>query len=171
MAKWLRFVLNGGVTPDGKRLVSEKGYEEWLKPQMKMNAAGTAHYGLGWMIGKWNGLKVVQHGGNIDGFNALVAMIPEKKLGFVMLTNVSGSSLGGELMPIVWENILGKPEAPKTDAAAGPEKEAGKYRIEAAGVDIEVKWKEGKLVMNVPGQPEYALENVGGRKYKIAGAP
>ena len=173
MAKWLRFVLNGGVTPDGKRLVSEKGYAEWIKPQMKMNAAGTANYGLGWMIGKWNGLTVVQHGGNIDGFNALVAMIPEKKLGFVMLTNVSGSSLGGELMPIVWENILGKAEAPKTDgtAATGPEKEAGIYRLEEASVDVEVKWKDGKLIFMVPGQPEYALENVGGRKYKLAGAP
>ena len=173
MAKWLRFVLNGGVTPDGKRLVSEKGYAEWLKPQMKMNAAGTASYGLGWMIGKWNGLTVVQHGGNIDGFNALVAMIPEKKLGFVMLTNVSGSSLGGELMPIVWENILGKADAPKTDgvAATGPEKEAGTYRLEEASVDVEVKWKDGKLIFIVPGQPEYALENVGGRKYKLAGAP
>jgi CubicO group peptidase (beta-lactamase class C family) len=174
MAKWLRFVLNGGVTPDGKRLVSEKGYEEWLKPQMKINASGTAHYGLGWMIGKWNGLKVVQHGGNIDGFNALVAMVPEKKLGFVMLTNVSGSSLGGELMPIVWENILGKPEASNTNAAAvaeGPAKEAGKYRVAEANVDIDVTWKDGKLLMTVPGQPEYTLENVGGRKYKIAGAP
>ncbi len=172
MAKWLNFILSGGVTPDGKRLVSEKGYEEWLKPQMKMNAAGTASYGLGWMIGKWNDLKVVQHGGNIDGFNALVATIPEKKLGFVMLTNVSGSSLGGELMPIVWENILGKPEAPKTDSnSTGPEKEAGTYRLEEAGVDFEIKWKDGKLVAVVPGQPEYTLENVGGRKYKLGGAP
>ncbi len=169
MAKWLRFVLNRGATPDGKRLVSEKGYEDWLKPHMKMNPAGTANYGLGWMIMKWNGLTVVQHGGNIDGFNALVAMIPEKKLGFVMLTNVSGSPLGNELMPLVWENVLGKPEAPKTDTGtAGPEKEAGKYKLEEAGVDIDVAFKDGKLTMTVPGQPTYTLENVGGRKYKLA---
>lgn len=173
MAKWLRFVLSGGVAPDGKRLVSEKGFEEWLKPQMKMNAAGTANYALGWMVMKWNGLTVVQHGGNIDGFNALVAMIPEMKLGFVMLTNVTGSSLGNELMPIVWENILGKPETPKTVTAATftPEKEAGKYKFEAAGFDVDVQWKDGKLVAVVPGQPLYTLENVGGRRYKLNGAP
>ena len=38
-------------------------------------------------------------------------------------------------------------------------------------MDIDVQWKESKLVLSVPGQPEYTLENVGGRKYKLAGAP
>lgn len=170
MAKWITFVMNGG-TINGKRLVSEKSFEEWTKPQNKI--AGKTAYGLGWFLQDWNGLKVVQHGGNIDGFNSLVAMIPEKKIGFVMLTNVSGSSLGGELMPIVWENILGKPDAPKVDntMAVAPEKEVGKYKFEAAGFDVEVKMQDSKLVAIVPGQPTYTLEKVGGRKYKLGGAP
>lgn len=173
MAKWVRFVLNGGIAADGKRLVSEKSYAEWLKPQMKVNPTGTTNYALGWFVQKWNGLTVVQHGGNIDGFNALVAMIPEKKLGFVMLTNVSGSSLGNELMSIVWENILGKPETGKDTLVSdvAPEKEAGKYRFEAAGFDLDIVWGEGKLVANVPNQPQYILEKVSGRRYKLNGAP
>lgn len=172
MAKWLRFVLGGGVI-DGKRLVSEKSFEEWLKPQMKVNPTGTVNYGLGWFIQKWNDLTVVQHGGNIDGFNAMVAMIPEKKLGFVMLTNVSGSPLGSDLMPLVWSNILGKPETTKTDpnAPVSPEKEAGIYRFEAAGFDVDVQWKDGNLVAIVPNQPVYTLEKVSGRRYKLNGAP
>jgi hypothetical protein len=120
-------------------------------------------------------MKVVEHGGNIDGFNALVATIPEKKLGFVMLTNVSGSGLGPELMSIVWENILGKPNAPATApinvAMSDLEKEAGKYRFEAAGFDVDIKMQDGKLVAVVPGQPLYTLENVGARRYKLNGAP
>jgi CubicO group peptidase (beta-lactamase class C family) len=173
MAKWLRFILNGGVTPEGKRLVSEASHAEWLRPQMKVNAAGTVNYALGWFVEKWRDQTVVQHGGNIDGFNSLVAMIPEKKLGFVMLTNVSGSTLGSELMPIVWENILGKPDTPKPadNVAVTPDMEAGKYKFEAAGFDLEVKWAEGKLTAHVPNQPVYTLENVGGRKYKLGGAP
>jgi CubicO group peptidase (beta-lactamase class C family) len=173
MAKWIRFVMNGGVTPDGKRLVSEKNYAEWTKPQMKITPNGSMNYGLGWFIQKWNGLTVLQHGGNIDGFNSMVAMIPEKKIGFVMLTNVSASPLGGELMPIVWENILGKPEAPTVISVAdvAPEKEAGKYKFEAAGFDIDVQWRDSKLIAVVPGQPEYPLERVSGRKYKLGGAP
>ncbi len=172
MARWLRFVLAGGVF-DGKRLVSESSFNEWMKPQMKVDPAGNSNYALGWFVQKLNGLTVVQHGGNIDGFNAMVAMIPEKKLGFVMLTNVTGSSLGGELMPMVWEAFLGKSGA--TVTATGddvpPQNEVGKYRFEAAGFDMEIELKDGKLLANVPGQPTYTLEKVSGRKYKLAGAP
>ncbi len=173
MTQWLKFVLNRGEL-NGKRLVSERGFDEWTKLQMNITPNGKFGYGLGWFIQDWNGMKVVQHGGNIDGFNALVAMIPEKKLGFVMLTNVSGSSLGSDLMPIVWENILGKPNAgatPTQTAMSDLEKEAGKYRFEAAGFDIDIKMQDGKLVAVVPGQPLYTLENVGARRYKLNGAP
>jgi CubicO group peptidase (beta-lactamase class C family) len=170
MAQWLRFVLNGG-TVDGKRLVSEKNYEEWLKPQMKINA--NSNYGLGWFLDKWNGLKVVQHGGNIDGFDSLVAMIPEKKIGFVMLTNVSASSLGAELMPIVWGGLLG--EATPEDSGKLPvktmEKMAGKYLLELNKMEIEVKIDGDHLVMIAPQQPTYTLERTAPRQFKIVGGP
>ena len=171
MAEWLRFVLNGG-TAGGKRLVSEKGFDEWLKPQMKMNPAGTVNYGLGWMLQTYNGMKVVQHGGNIDGFNSMVAMIPEKKLGFVMLTNVTASSLGSELMPIVWSNILtnGKPEALKLPLRT-MQFMAGKYRSAERGTDIEVKIEGEDLFIHIPGQSPYRLERSGPRQFKPLGLP
>lgn len=170
MARWLQFVLAGGAVK-GKRLVSEKGFEEWVKPQMKIG--GKSSYGLGWFIQEWNGMKVVQHGGNIDGFNSMVAMIPEKNIGFVMLTNVSGSPLGSELMPLIWKNIIGDPAAASAvkPAANALEKEVGKYRFEVAGFDIEVKMQDGKLVAIAPGQPVYTLENIKDRRYKLTGAP
>lgn len=171
MAEWLRFVLNGG-TVNGKRLVSEKGFDEWLKPQMKMNSTGTANYGLGWFLQTYNGMKVVQHGGNIDGFNALVAMIPEKKLGFVMLTNVTASSLGSELMPIVWSNILtdGRPEALKLPLRT-MQFMAAKYRLEAASMDIEIKIDGEDMWLHMAGQGPYKLERSGPRQFKMVGLP
>ncbi len=169
MAKWIKFVLAGG-TVDGKRLVSEESFAEWIKPQMKVNPNGTINYGLGWFIRQWNGKSVVEHGGNIDGFNALVAMIPEENLGFVMLTNVTGSTLGNELMPLVWENILGKPKAPDGPVAA-PGNEVGRYRFQQAGFDIEVKMQDGKLVALAPNQPTYVLENTSPGRFRMTGAP
>jgi CubicO group peptidase (beta-lactamase class C family) len=166
MAQWLRFVINGG-TVNGKRLISEKGYDEWLKPQMKI--AGKTSYGFGWFLQDWNGLKVVQHGGNIDGFNSQVAMIPEKKIGFVLLTNVSASSLGSDLMPVIWSNIVGesKPTAshalpPKTANTAamanspGAIELVGKYTGPNGGT-IEIKEGDGKVTFNIGGQQPYAL--------------
>ena len=163
MAQWIKFVMNGGIAQD-KRLISENGFAEWTQPQMKITPKMS--YGLGWFLQEWNGLKVVQHGGNIDGFNSLVAMIPEKNLGFVLLTNVSASSLGNELMPIVWDSILGNPDIKPIDSAAAA-REIGKYRFEAAGFDIEVKLQDGKLIAIVPGQPTYSMQNIEGRKYKF----
>lgn len=170
MAKWITFVMNGGSV-GGRQLVSAKGFDEWTKKQNSITPNGRIAYGLGWFVRDWNGLKVVEHGGNIDGFNSLVAMIPEKKLGFVMLTNVSGSPLGSELMSVVWENILGNPNPGQNVPADALAKEVGKYNLAAAGFDIEVKLENGRLVATVPGQPPYVLENVGGRRYRMTGAP
>ncbi|KXK01503.1 MAG: beta-lactamase [Acidobacteria bacterium OLB17] len=165
MAKWIEFVLDGGMA-DGKRIVSEKGFEEWTKPQMKI--AGKVSYGLGWFIEDWNGLKVLQHGGNIDGFNAMVAIMPEKKLGFVLLTNVSGSPLTTEAKDIIWSNILpdsvpqkpsaetvaSKPAGAKVDAAAL----VGDWIIKGQKVPIEIRKAADKVTLTVPGQPAYTLK-------------
>lgn len=167
MAKWVTFVMDGG-TVNGKRLVSENGYTEWVKPQMTI--AGKTSYGFGWILQDWNGLKVVQHGGNIDGFSSQVAMIPEKKLGFVMLTNLNATPLGSELMPIIWKGILEQPQSVSSEISP-VEKEVGKYKFPAPEFDIDISLGNGKLVMTVPGQPKYILENVGGRRYKMTGAP
>jgi CubicO group peptidase (beta-lactamase class C family) len=174
MAQWLRLMLGGGVF-EGKRLVSEKSFAELVKPQMKV--AGNVHYGLGWFLREWKGHKVAEHGGNIDGFNAQVALMPDQRLGFVMLTNVSASPLPASTMNVVWSNLVGDPDAPAqppaataaSDPAAKIENEVGEYLLEAANMKFTVEVKEGKLNVATPGQPTYALEPVGGRRYKLAG--
>jgi CubicO group peptidase (beta-lactamase class C family) len=179
MGQWLRLMLGGGVF-EGRRLVSEKNFEELVKPQTKIQ--GPVSYGLGWFLRDWKGHKVVEHGGNIDGFNAQVALMPDQRLGFVMLTNVSASPLPASAMNTVWTNLVGDPNAPApqpataaassaaaTDPAAKIENEVGEYNFEAAGFNVSVSVKDAKLLMAVPGQPTYTLENVGGRRYKLAG--
>lgn len=169
MAQWLRLMLGNGVV-DGRRIVSEKGFDELVKKQM--NIAGPVDYGLGWFLRQWNGHKVIEHGGNIDGFNAQVALMPDQKLGFVLLTNVTASPLGAVAMNTVWNELVGKPkpaEVVKSSEPAGdPKQEVGKYLLAAAGVNFEVTMKDDKLTLTVPGQPAYPMENIGGRRYKLA---
>jgi CubicO group peptidase (beta-lactamase class C family) len=176
MAQWIRFVLNGGIV-DGKRLVSEKGFNETVSPQMKVREQ--ISYGFGWLLRDWNGHKVVEHGGNIDGFNAQVAMMPAQKLGFVMLTNVTASPLGGELTELVWATLVGKPESKTTTSTGTNGNNAtpnakietkdivGAYKYEEAGFNVDVMEKSGKFFVSAPGLGEFALENVEGYRYKI----
>lgn len=169
MAQWLRLMLANGNF-NGKQLVSEKGFDELIRKQI--NIAGPVDYGLGWFLRKWNGHTVVEHGGNIDGFNAQVALMPDQKLGFVLLTNVTASSLGAVAMNTIWKNLVSVPtattEAKSAEPAGDPKKEVGKYLLAAAGVKFEVSMKDDKLTLTVPGQPAYPLENIGGRRYKLA---
>jgi len=167
MAQWVRFMLNGG-TVNGKRIVSEKGFNETITKQM--NVGGTIDYGLGWFLRQWNGHKVVEHGGNIDGFNSQVAFMPDQKLGFVLLTNVTGSPLGGFAMTTVWKNLVGEPtpDSKATATTNDPKAEVGQYKLAEANVTFEIAMKDGTLTLSVPGQPPYPLQNVAGRRYKLA---
>jgi CubicO group peptidase (beta-lactamase class C family) len=170
MAEWVRLMLGGGVYK-GKRLVSEAGFAEIVRPQMKVG--GTVDYGLGWFVRDWNGHKVLEHGGNIDGFNAQVALMPDRHVGFVLLTNVSGSPLGQLAMNEVWTGLVGDPNARVVEtgeATMEPKAEAGVYAFPEAGFDVKVDVVDGKLMLTVPGQPTYPLESVAGRRYRL-GAP
>src|SRR5215217_4258355 len=161
MAQWVRLMLGNGVF-NGKRLVSEKVFEELTRKQISV--IGSVDYGLGWFLRQWNGHKVVEHGGNIDGFNAQVAFMPDSKVGFVLLTNVTASPIGALAMNTIWKELVGVPtttEAKATEPASDPKKEVGKYLL-PAGVGFDVSWKDDKLVLTVPGQPPYPRENLSG---------
>jgi CubicO group peptidase (beta-lactamase class C family) len=120
MAQWVRLQLAKGKY-GGKQIISEKQVEEMHSPHTIVRLEGAwkrfspdAHlmaYGLGWFLSDYNGRLVVQHGGNIDGMSALVAMLPEEKLGVVILTNMGGSALPYVVMHKVWDLHLKTPKA------------------------------------------------------------
>jgi len=167
MAQWVRLMVNGGQF-EGKRLVSEKGYQEIITKQI--GAEGLGGYALGWALGNWKGQKVLLHSGGIDGFNSMVAFIPDQKLGFVLLTNVSRSPIIGFALQTIWSNLAdpaGQATAAAPAPADDPKNEIGSYLLEQANLTIEIKMVDGKLVAVVPGQPEYPLVKVAGRRYKL----
>jgi hypothetical protein len=87
----------------------------------------------------------------------------------VLLTNVTASPIGAIAMNTIWQALVGTPAATAVkygDPVSDPKKEAGKYLL-PAGVSFDVSWKDDKLVLTVPGQPPYPLENVGARRYKL----
>jgi hypothetical protein len=55
-------------------------------------------YGSAGSCRNYRGKVLVHHGGNVDGFTALVAMMPEERFGVVLLTNMNGTGLPNALM-------------------------------------------------------------------------
>jgi CubicO group peptidase (beta-lactamase class C family) len=103
MARWLRFMLDEGAV-GGRRLVSKQRFAE-LSANNSTVREGTT-YGLGWGCKDWQGHKTCGHNGGIDGFNAVVSTMPDRDLGFVMLTNVSLSDLMKEIADIVYGHLV-----------------------------------------------------------------
>ncbi|PIQ25057.1 hypothetical protein COW36_07490 [bacterium (Candidatus Blackallbacteria) CG17_big_fil_post_rev_8_21_14_2_50_48_46] len=92
MAQWLIFNLGKGNWQE-KPLLSESSLKELHSPQVIMNSHASypeipyTLYGMGWMIHPYRGHQMISHGGNIDGYSALVSLLPEKKIGLVILSN------------------------------------------------------------------------------------
>lgn len=105
MAEWLRFQLGEGAV-DGLTLVSDAQLAETWTEHTPIG--GGAAYGLGWILSEWQGQPQIAHGGNVNGFSAQVAMLPEAELGFVMLTNVSITPLQDLVIPAIWDAFLGE---------------------------------------------------------------
>jgi hypothetical protein len=64
-------------------------------------------YAMGWMTDVYRGHRRVHHGGNIDGFSAMVAFLPDDGLGFVILTNKDGSAYPEMILRTATDRILG----------------------------------------------------------------
>ncbi len=80
----------------------------------RMTTAGKGDYGLGVGVEEKYGLKVVEHGGGIEGFNTHLLYVPDKKITIVILSNVNGlapSKMSGQLLEV----MLGKPVTPASD--------------------------------------------------------
>ncbi len=160
MANWLRLQLGNGEI-NGARLISEETHATTWEPHISI--APDFDYGLGWMLEKWNGRQVVQHGGNIDGFSAMTAMIPEENLGFVLLMNVSFTPLQEICRPIVWEALLGDPpgEDEGNPQSGDYSDYLGEYLANFGTLENEtltVLEKDGKLAVDIPGQMVFELK-------------
>lgn len=159
MAKWVRFQLGRGEV-EGKRHVAAATLAETWTSQIEI-ASGVG-YGMGWMLRTWNGKKVVEHGGSIDGFAAQVSLLPEEALGYVLLANVSATPLQQDSIALVFDAIL----ADSTDEVADTSREdvrplLGKYVANFGSWNdarFTVLMNDGKLAIDVPGQRIYDLE-------------
>ena len=65
-----------------------------------------AGYAIGWRVYNYAGHQVVFHGGAVQGYRGVVAMVPETDLGVAILWN-SESSLPSALLPTILDRAMG----------------------------------------------------------------
>lgn len=114
MLKWVRMQLSDG-TVEGRRVIQAATLEDMHAPHMPIGLPtqaeyGAQDYGMGWFLTSYRGHYRVSHGGNIDGFSALVTLYPRDRLGIVVLTNQNGSALPGLIMLHATDRIFGPPQ-------------------------------------------------------------
>jgi CubicO group peptidase (beta-lactamase class C family) len=119
MARWLRFQLDSGRV-GGRRLVSDSVIRETWAPQTiipvasrypaaRLSRPNFTAYGLGWFLQDHRGRKVAMHTGSIDGMSALVALVPDERLGLVVFANLDHAELRHALMYRVIDAYTGAP--------------------------------------------------------------
>jgi CubicO group peptidase (beta-lactamase class C family) len=163
MAQWVRLQLGQGTFQDQKIFTPvvakemhasqtiirfEPPYALWYPEAHFIN------YGMGWFLSDYRGRKVVEHGGAIDGMRAEVALLPEEKLGLVVLSNMGGSLLPVALMYRIFDTFLG---APQRDWSAELLKTV--KTVEEEGKAAEKKQESGRVTGT---NPSLALDKYAG---------
>jgi CubicO group peptidase (beta-lactamase class C family) len=99
LSKWVAMLLNDGQCGD-RQVLSAATVQQLWSPQtiipVKKPGIGNTHfaaYGLGWFIININQYKQILHTGEDVGMVSEISMIPELKLGIIVLTNNESNAI------------------------------------------------------------------------------
>lgn len=159
MAKWVAFHLGNGKAGD-RQVLSATTLADLHTPQMLVGIPperpdiSPASYAMGWFTDIYRGHPRVEHGGNIDGFSALVSFLPQDDLGMVILTNKNGTAVPEWIARYTFDRFL-KLESVDWNGDALKKRELGK----AANKEAKAK----KESVRKPGtKPAHKLEEYAG---------
>lgn len=167
MAKWMIVQLGAGQIPGGeKRLFGQRVAKEmWSAqtilpvgdppPALAALKTNFAAYGLGWSLREYRGYKQVGHDGGLPGYVSRVALIPDLKLGVVVLTNQEAVGLLGAIAYRILDSYLA---APATDWVKIIHDLADQQRAGAAEIE-----KKQAGARNANSKPSLPLEKYAGK--------
>ncbi len=112
MSKWVNCMINGGKYGDNleKTLFSPAVARELWTPQTIIaggNPAAFSSYGLGWFLSSYNGKFQATHTGGLSGIVTQVTIIPELKLGIIVLTNQQSGAAFNAITSSIRDGYLG----------------------------------------------------------------
>jgi hypothetical protein len=112
MVRWVRLHLNRG-TLGNSRVISEEAMRLMHTPQIGIRYypddpdEAYISYGMGWYVQDYRGHYMVQHGGQVDGYIAMVSFLPFEGIGVVVLTNSYYHHVASIVSKNVYDRLLG----------------------------------------------------------------
>lgn len=122
MARWLLIQLDAGKLPEGDgRLFSEAAHAQMWTPvqilpigplpdALKPTQPMFSTYALGWNVRDYRGARIVSHGGAVFGFQTVVALIPDRDVGFAIKINSEDGEIIVGLMNELLDHYLDLPQ-------------------------------------------------------------
>ncbi len=160
LAKWMNVQLAGGRLPDGTPLFSEKRQQEMWSvitpipvagpavPELAPAVPNFAGYGEGWNLSDYRGRKLVSHTGGWPGMVSRTTLVPDAKLGIVVLTNQEVGAAFNAVTYAALDAFLGAPETEWVGAyAAAVAKASGK---------ADDSWKQHVAARDAGSRPSLA---------------
>ena len=170
-----RLHLDGGVTPDGTRVLSAESVAAMQEPQIEVPDPYTlgSHWGLGWILMDWDGRRVFGHDGGTLGQAAFLRILPDADLSVALCTN------GGVHLREFFEAVYGevfaelagvelpaRPEPAPGATIEDPSRFTGRYARE--GIELTIREKDagsleavmkqtGELFKDMPEPPPMEL--------------
>lgn len=171
MARWMRVQLDGGVyAGEGeqeRRLFSDARHKAmWsmvtpmpiTEPKVEALKAARPNflgYGEGWVLSDYRGRKMVWHTGGWPGMVSRVTLIPEQKLGVVVLTN---QEVGAAFNAVTLRIVDAFLEAPATDWLS-----AYAAAVALQKGDADEKWKKLLAARDTASRPSRPLSAYAGK--------
>lgn len=112
MSKWVMVMINGGKYGENlsQKLFSPAVARELWTPQTIIsggNPSSFSSYGLGWFLSSVNGNFQATHTGGLSGIVTQVTILPEMKLGIIVLTNQQSGAAFNSITNSIKDGYLG----------------------------------------------------------------
>jgi CubicO group peptidase (beta-lactamase class C family) len=115
LSHWVMAQLNKGQYNNKQVIPAAALAQTWLPHSIlgngghPFNKAHFSLYGLGWFLSEYEGKKLVEHTGGVNGFLTSVTLVPEEKLGIIVLTNSDDNKFFVSLKNEILDAYLGLP--------------------------------------------------------------
>jgi CubicO group peptidase (beta-lactamase class C family) len=129
MSHWLLMQLNNGRYND-RQVIPASAIAQTRVPNSILGNGGVLFnkghfslYGLGWFLEEYNGRKIVSHTGGVNGFVTSVTLVPEERLGIVVLTNTDANNFYEALKWDIMDAYMNLPYRNYSNAYLGFQKQ------------------------------------------------